>query len=314
MGFSTRDMELLIRLKKDGYFTGGLSVVEIGAQQLSNTILKAPELVEEAGRIFGVSQPFALAKPVESYLIHGHTEHLSTSAPFARDLWKWLGFDYASIDIDGSPGSIALDLNYDDVPRKAKGKYQLVTNYGTTEHVANQLNAFKVIHELAALGGVMIHNIPAQGMINHGLVNYNPKFFWMLARSNGYKWLYMGLDMAGVGYPIPQNIMDMLAASNPDIPAPLRDSRIADGGLVVAMQKVFDTPYVAPIDVQTGTSTDNPSLKRRYWTVFHPDAFAKPWLAAPMDCGGLKARLARLKDLRSKLARRIAVAFRLSQA
>jgi len=46
MGFSTRDMELLIRLKKDGYFTGGLSVVEIGAQQLSNTILKAPELVD----------------------------------------------------------------------------------------------------------------------------------------------------------------------------------------------------------------------------------------------------------------------------
>ena len=100
------------------------------------------------------------------------------------------GSGYAAIDIDASPGSIPLDLNFDDVPAEFKASFALVTNFGTTEHVANQLNAFKTIHDLAEVGGVMIHTVPAQGYMNHGLVNYNPKFFWMLARSNGYKWLY----------------------------------------------------------------------------------------------------------------------------
>jgi hypothetical protein len=75
-----------------------------------------------------------------------------------------------------------LDLNFDGngIPTEHKGKYSLVTNFGTTEHVTNQLNAFKVIHDLTMPNGVMIHEVPAQGMFNHGLVNYNPKFFWVV--------------------------------------------------------------------------------------------------------------------------------------
>src|SRR5581483_6180040 len=98
-----------------------------------------------------------------------------------RDLWLWLGFDCAAM---GSAGSIALDLNYDKAPPYAVGKYDLVTNFGTTEYIANQLNAFEVIHDLTRPGGVMIHRVPTQGMLTHGLINYNLKFFWILARSN----------------------------------------------------------------------------------------------------------------------------------
>src|SRR5205085_2282669 len=137
----------------------------------------------------GIDQLLSLAAPPPGQLVHGRIEHLDAAAPMARDFWLWLRFDYAAIDIDDSPGSIPLDLNYDNAPPKEVGRYNLVTNFGTTEHIANQLNAFKVIHELTAPGGVMIHHLPAQGMFNHGLVNYNPKFFWMLARSNGYKFL-----------------------------------------------------------------------------------------------------------------------------
>jgi hypothetical protein len=50
--------------------------------------------------------------------------------------------------IDGSLGSIPLDLNFDSIQTRHKGKYSLVTNFGTTEHVANQLNAFKIIRRL----------------------------------------------------------------------------------------------------------------------------------------------------------------------
>jgi hypothetical protein len=65
-------------------------------------------------------------------------------------------------DVDTAPHTIRLDLNFDDVPDKHKGKYQLVTNFGTTEHVANQNQAMKIIHDLTAVGGVMVHNLPMQ--------------------------------------------------------------------------------------------------------------------------------------------------------
>jgi hypothetical protein len=38
-------------------------------------------------------------------------------------------------------------------------------NFGTTEHVANQLNAFKLIHDLAAKGCIMVHTLHGDPML-----------------------------------------------------------------------------------------------------------------------------------------------------
>ena len=179
----------------------------------------------------------------------------------------WLEFDHDAIDIDGSPGSIPLDLNYDDVPIEARGKYDLVTNFGTTEHVANQLNAFKVIHDLTRVGGIMVHELPAQGMFNHGLINYNPKFFWMLARSNRYKWLHIDFSIGGV-HALHQDVVNNVSCFVPELPDRIRNYSAADCGLTVVLQKEIEMGYVAPLDVNTGTATNNEMLKKRYWTVF----------------------------------------------
>jgi hypothetical protein len=42
---------------------------------------------------------------------------------------------------------------------------------------------------------------------------------------------------------------------------------------MIVMEKAFDIDFVPPIDVPTGTRTTIEALKRRYWTVFDPDAF-----------------------------------------
>ena len=208
MGTGWKDFDLIVRLKSEGYVPARGAIVEIGAQQLSNDVLRNREKLSELRQAFGVTTAVDLPDPSESFLVHGKLEHLDSNAPPARIIWTWLGFDYAAIDIDGSPGSIPLDLNFDDVPRKFRKHFQLVTNFGTTEHVANQLQAFKIIHDLVATGGVMIHSLPAQGFLNHGLVNYNLKFFWMLARSNGYKWIYSDFGLSNVPYGLPENIRD----------------------------------------------------------------------------------------------------------
>lgn len=272
MGIGSDALEILIGLREQGYLTGRASVVEIGAQQLANSFLEARELIDKAGVLFGAQGRYTLPEAKLSHIVHGELEHLDSSAPFARDFWNWLGFEYASIDIDGSPGSMPLDLNYDEAPPLALGKYQLVTNFGTTEHVANQLNAFEVIHNLTALGGVMIHHLPMQGMFNHGLINYNPKFFWMLARSNGYKLIDLDVTFTNTYYELPDNIVDSVSAFRPDIGRRNR-LRAADTMLLVLLQKTFDTPYVPPLDVATGTRTTNKVLEERYWSVLKPDAW-----------------------------------------
>ena len=268
------DVPLVLgKLRKSGYLPTPSAVIEIGAQQLANSFLEGQLEVDALGELFRVKTKFAMPEVKPTHVVHGNLEHLDTQAPFARGFYEWLGFRYASIDIDGSPGSIPIDLNYDAVPRRHRGKYQLVTNLGTTEHVANQLNAFRAIHELTAPNGIMFHRLPSQGMFNHGLVNYNPKFFWMLARSNGYKFIDMDFWGSDEYYTLPQNAVDIIAEFQPDIVQRRDRYRAADSVLVVVMQKTLDIAYVPPIDVPTGTRTNLSWLERRYWTVLRPNVF-----------------------------------------
>jgi hypothetical protein len=289
MGIGGHDLRLLIKLKERGLLPNKSSVIEIGAQQLADDFLCSDSEIKTMAQLCGVEQACPLPSPLAMPLDDGRLKPLDASAPWARQFWTWLGFDYASIDIDGSPASVPLDLNYDDVPADFKRRFQLVTNYGTTEHVANQLNAFKVIHDLASPGGIMIHVLPAQGMFNHGLVNYNPKFFWMLARSNGYKWHHMDLGCSGPADGLPMNIINMVSEFVPDFAERARNYRAIDCGIGVVLQKVFEIDFVAPLDVSTDTETDNAALRERYWTVFKPGAFE-----------GLSQRATR-NDLRTRI-------------
>jgi hypothetical protein len=281
VGIGSDVIELLIKLRISGLLHRRTAVMEIGAQQLANSFLSEPDRIVWLGHVLGIDRPLSLPPPRPSHIVHGELEHLEAAAPPARDFWRWLGFEYAAIDIDGSAGSVPLDLNFDSAPPEEIGRYNLVTNFGTTEHVVNQLNAFKVIHDLTAVGGIMMHRVPVQGMFNHGLVNYNPKFFWMLARSNGYRFVHADYDHSREFYSLPNNIVEFLNSQDPTAVERTRDCKAADACMSVALEKVVSFPFVPPIDVPTGTRTDIESLKMRYWTVFDPERFERLCASAP---------------------------------
>jgi hypothetical protein len=267
VGMGASILPLLRKLKQQGHIANGSAVIEIGAQQLDDSFIKATRDIAIVGRLFGALMP----PPAFTWTGARSDTDLLAGAPLARAFWTWLGLDYASIDIDGSPGSIPLDLNYDEVPTEFIGKYDVVTNFGTTEHVANQLQSFKIIHDLAAAGALMLHVLPAGGMLNHGLVSYNPKFFWMLGRSNGYKIAFMSMGWSARDPGLPKDLQDFLALYDRDAASQFADFRMPESSLVVALQKVFDTPFVAPLDVPTGTTTEHASLRERYWSVLKAD-------------------------------------------
>ena len=111
----------------------------------------------------------------------------------AIEFYKKLGFDkYVSLDLDGMDNALKYDLNVD-----LKSNYDftetfnLVTNFGTTEHCFEQGTVFKNIHELCKIGGYMLHTVPSQGWHNHSFYRYDTNFFEDIAEANSYKLIYL---------------------------------------------------------------------------------------------------------------------------
>jgi hypothetical protein len=197
MGLGPGFVTDLLELKRSGQLFGGRRVIEIGAQQLSDSLLEADDLLDDLFGVFEKPRPH-LGRP------SGKLVEMSDYAPSSREFWTSLGFQYAALDFDGHRDSVAIDLNRDLVPEEFANTCDLVVNTGTTEHIANQDNCFRVI-QLACKGGIMYHEVPA-GMTDHGLINYNPRFFWKLRDANDYEVLSMKLISSGT-VPIPNHVI-----------------------------------------------------------------------------------------------------------
>jgi hypothetical protein len=103
----------------------------------------------------------------------------------SAEMWRACGRRCLSLDMVGTD-FLRFDLNTDKVPRKLAAAFDLVTNFGTSEHVANQLNTFRVMHDLTRPGGIMFHVVPSAGHSNHGFFCYDMRFFFCLAKANNY--------------------------------------------------------------------------------------------------------------------------------
>ena len=266
MGLNARFLQQMIWLKSGGYLSAGQKVIEIGAQQLNNSFLKATDDIAALSSLFNATSP-ALPPPIE-----GTPDHLlAASAPRAGPFYRSLGFDYSCIDIDNDPGSIALDLNCDAVPDSLATKFNLITNFGTTEHVVNQLNAFKIIHDLAAPGAIMLHELPAFGQTNHGFFGYQPKFFDRLARSNGYAVLILDFSWSDVEYGLPDDIRNVLVEFVDTKNRP--PYGISPSAVTAILRKTTAAPFVPPIDLPYGAAAPNAQMQERYGRAFQPLPF-----------------------------------------
>ena len=117
-----------------------------------------------------------------------------------------LGFNHTSIDIKGKRGSVPLDLSKPITDERYLNRFDILTNFGTSEHVDNQFECWRNIHNLVKSGGIFIHILPmtlTEGENNkHCDYCYFPKFFANLSRSNFYNICYAEalFDLGGAGY------------------------------------------------------------------------------------------------------------------
>ena len=178
-------------------------------------------------------------------------------------MWRRCGLDYLSYDVTQAPYSKVFDLNFHTVPDEDLQSAAILTNIGTTEHVANQLNAFRTVHDLLKVGGVAIHSVPFTGMLNHSLINYHPKFFFSLIINNRYKLRDVEFsgpsrhESLGVG-----NIVydgDYLATANKVLGSESWSNTPLYAGMInLVIERVFPDQFVPPVDFARGYFGDMP--------------------------------------------------------
>jgi hypothetical protein len=231
----------------------GERVVELGDQALN------ADMPEEA--VFSFIRK--IRPDFDRKEIAGGLPSNSFGVVYACEMWHRCGLEYLSYDVTEAPYSKVFDLNFHTVPHEDRHSASIVTNIGTTEHIANQLNAFRTAHDLLKVGGVAIHSVPFTGMLNHGLVNYHPKFFVSLIINNRYR--LRAAQLSGparhASYGVNNTIYDGdFVKSQRKFPGSESWSAtpLYSGMMDLVIERVFPDEFVPPVDFANGYFDDMP--------------------------------------------------------
>ncbi len=233
---------LLVRMRRAGLFDLGTArVLDLGEQNLYGNV--------RGGDVVAIARLLKLADARIAEIEAEVAERTRAAAPtLAFDLAKLLYrvvFDcthYNAIDLHGTEAAWRHDLN---LPLPIAETFDVVTNFGTSEHVFDQAQLFRSIHALVRPGGLMLHALPHQGGPDHGFFNYHPTFFHDLAAANSYRVATLVLmSPGGEG----GDRLDMLKDRDAYAALLAKEELTRESGLFVALMKPFDErPFLPPM-------------------------------------------------------------------
>jgi hypothetical protein len=242
MGLGVKNLSRLRDLGELGLLSAGDSIIELGAQELYCR-------GGEAQLLDFISYFSSGQEKDPSATLTADMARIADRG-FSGELFKKCGFEYHALDIFDGKDITLFDLNLEEPPQKFVGKFDLVTNFGTTEHVLNQYLAFKTMHELAKPGGVMYHELPLGGFHLHGYFNYNPMLFEQLAEANKYEILFYWYSSNGV-------VKTSASQQMKDHGFPAEGW--VDLGIEFVLKKTSDQPFRMPLDTTTSLGL-NPTI------------------------------------------------------
>ncbi len=113
-------------------------------------------------------------------------------APYAHEYYEGKGIEYTCIDLSEENNCLVLDLSK-PIPVNLHNKFDLVTNFGTGEHVKDLYECYKNIHDLCKIGGVILCENPKTGNWHgHGFHYLEQSFYNNLASHANYEILKLG--------------------------------------------------------------------------------------------------------------------------
>lgn len=238
MGASLKTIQQLMTLTEQGHLPYGSEICDIGTTQLFGHAAK------EAAR--SMLDYYATKAPPGADITSVTDSQLEKIADggFLGELLTFAGFRYVALDIFDAPRTILFDLNRHAPGPNLRGRFDMVLNFGTTEHVFNQFAAFQTIHDLAKPGGTIYHDLPMAGFFDHAFFRYDPLFFRSLIAANDYT---LVAQQFSTGYPKPST-SEMRKNG-------LTVESFHDVGIEVIIRKMQDTPFRVPLEQSTSLST-----------------------------------------------------------
>ena len=193
MGMS---IDRLLYLQKKGFLSEERRrILDIGPQNVYH-------MTEEQIRSFlskqGSSISGDLLEAEIKRLVYFSTPRPGERTTFLSEVTDLTSIEYNSFDVCPGLKTEIVDLNFDSLRDCYREYYDLVFNFGTTEHVFNQWNSFGVIHDALKVDGVIYCELPATGYLDHGYYCYTPVFFRDLANANDYLVVDLFFTPAGV--------------------------------------------------------------------------------------------------------------------
>jgi SAM-dependent methyltransferase len=79
-----------------------------------------------------------------------------------------------------------FDLNSDTLPEHLLGRFDVIIDGGTIEHVFHVPNALKNVHKMLKVGGRVIHVVPSSNYLDHGFYSFSPTLFCDYYWANQY--------------------------------------------------------------------------------------------------------------------------------
>jgi len=136
---------------------------------------------------------------------------------------------HTSIDLNAKDGSLPFDLSK---PIEHKFDFDVLTNYGTTEHVGNQYECFRNVHNMVRKEGLMIHGVPLVGSWpHHCRYHYNKNFFLSLASICKYNLIEQKIWDSDF-YKHPRNLITAILRKTEDNEFITKDQFNSIGGIV----------------------------------------------------------------------------------
>lgn len=238
MGSTPKTLMRLMTLTVQGHLPPGSSICDIGATQLFG------DKDQSAARAF---LDFYVERYPQAKRPADVPDQLAAIASdgFLGDLLLLAGFKYVALDIFHATNTILFDLNIHEPGPELAGRFDLVMNLGTTEHVLNQLRSFQTLHALMKVGGRTYHDLPMAGYANHAFFRYDPLFFASLTAPNRYEVI---LHEITVGTDKP--VQESLRAIGYSVPS------VKDVGIEMIWRRTTADPFVVPMETSTSLSVD----------------------------------------------------------
>ncbi len=263
-----------VYLQRNGMLTKERNrVLDVGPQTIYHV---RPEQIREfvANQGGAVVSQDKLQSEIER-LVYFSTPREGERTTMLSEITDLTNIEYASIDVcPGLKNTEILDLNFDALPPPMRGHYHVVFNFGTTEHIVNQWNCFEVIHDALKVGGVVYHQLPASGYLDHGYYCYTPLFFRDLAKANGYEIERVAVTAAGESRIDALGVSSMAGETLLNQENHLQENnRIPALNIHVVLRKRKDEAFRVALEIATAHSSASEAILRRY----DPSVAATVW-------------------------------------